>query len=243
MQTDRPEAVFFDFGGTLFSYHAMRPRMRGLIGSMLDRLGLEADRRGAGRAYNEASSRAWAEFGPRPYYLHKDVFLATFEQFARSLGASPSRADLEWCYEAQRKIVVEGFELRAGCVETLNALRERGLHLSIVSNIDDDFLDPMLERAGLTPHLDAWTSSEGAGSCKPDQGIFRVALDKARVEPERVVFVGDSRVHDIAGARALGMRTVLVVEEGPPPPGSQGLRPVDPHHEIKELPELISLMG
>jgi putative hydrolase of the HAD superfamily len=241
--SDRAKAVFFDFGGTLFSYQAMRPRMRALIAAMLERLGLEADRRGAGRAYNEASQRAWAEFGPRRYYLHKDVFLATFEQFARSLGASPSPQDLEWCYEAQRKSVVEGFELRSGCVETLAALRERGLHLQVVSNIDDDFLEPMLERAGLTPCLDAWTSSEGAGSCKPDAGIFRVALDKARVDPEQVVFVGDSRVHDIAGARALGMRTVLVVEEGPPPPGSQGLVPSDPHHEIRELLELVRLMG
>ena len=43
----------------------------------------------------------------------------------------------------------------------------------------------MLDRLGLRTALDAWTSSDEAGSCKPDAAIFRLALTKAGVDPNR----------------------------------------------------------
>ena len=68
----------------------------------------------------------------------------------------------------------------------------------------------MIERAGLAEHLDAWTSSEEARSCKPDAGIYHLALRKAGARADGSVFVGDSPEHDSVGARRLGMRTILM---------------------------------
>lgn len=46
---------------------------------------------------------------------------------------------------------------------------------------------------------------------KPDGAIFRHALDVAGTwTKERVVMIGDSPEHDVAGARAMGLRTLLV---------------------------------
>ena len=42
--------------------------------------------------------------------------------------------------------------------------------------------------------LDAWTSSDEAGSCKPDAAIFHLALAKAGVDPHDALFVGDSTI-------------------------------------------------
>lgn len=235
-------AVFLDFGGTLFSYRGMRSGTRALIGRMLERLGVEADLRTAGRAYGRANRAAFLEFTDRPFYLHRDLFYTAFRGFARSLGVEASAADLDWLYDAQRRQVLEEFQLKPGCDELVDALRRERVHVAIVSNIDDDYLLPMLERCGLSRKLDAWTSSEEARSCKPDAGIFRVALEKARVAPEQVLFVGDSREHDIAGARALGMQTVLIVEEGSPPPGARALPTAEPHREIGALEELTALL-
>ena len=101
----------------------------------------------------------------------------------------------------------------------------------------------MLERCGLAEKLDAWTSSEEARSYKPDAAIFELALGKAGVTAEEVLFVGDSREHDIAGARALGMHTALIVEQGSVTPGADGLPAAEPHREIGQLAELIPLLG
>jgi putative hydrolase of the HAD superfamily len=107
--------------------------------------------------------------------------------------------------------------------------------VGVVSNIDDDYLDPMIERAGLADLLHDWTSSEEARSCKPHDAIYRLACAKAGVAPERVLFVGDSPEQDVAGARALGMVTALIREEGAPPPGSGVGARGEPHHEIVTL--------
>ncbi len=243
MSSTSPKAVFLDFGGTLFSYRDMRSSTAGLLSSMLARLGVEAELRTAGRAYAKAQQAAFREFAARRFYLHRDLFHEAFQSFARSLGTEASSADLEWCHAAQRRQVLEGFRLRDGCDELIDALRRDGVHSAIVSNIDNDYLLPMLERCGLAEKLDAWTSSEEARSCKPDAAIFELALRKAGVAPEEVWFVGDSREHDVAGARALGMHTVLIVEEGSVAFGAGSLPMAEPHREIGQLAELIPLWG
>jgi HAD superfamily hydrolase (TIGR01509 family) len=235
------EAALFDLGGTLYSYRNMGVGNLEMLREALARLGVEQDVREAAEVYRQASRDAFAEFVPRPFYLHRDVFFDAFRRFVQGLGAAPDEEFLEWLYVAQRRVIVESVELRPGCRATLEGLRADGLHVGIVSNIDDDHLLPMLQRAKLAQSVDAWTSSEEAGSCKPDAGIFRYALEKAGTAPERTLFVGDSREQDVAGARALGMRAVLLEEPGVSPPGAGAREAGEPHHVIAQLPEVLAI--
>lgn len=242
------KAVFFDFGGTLFSYRefagagsaAAEPANPPLFVRAAERLGVEADRKTIGRAYGRASKAAFEKYTARQYYLHKDLFIDTFRGFAENLGAAPTAEFLDWFYESQREMLVGTFALRDDCLDTLGKLRDAGHYLSIVSNIDDDYLQPMVMRVGLDAVLHHWTSSEEALSCKPDEGFFRVALSKAECAPEEVLFVGDSPTHDVAGASAVGMTTVLILEEGADPPGQLGEAPAA-DHEIRSLAELLPI--
>ena len=240
------QAVFFDFGGTLFSYASFQDAMRGagpggpIFVQAAARLGVEVDRRAIAKAYAKASGEAFRSYNDRRFYLHRDLFLDTFRFFARELGAEADDDFLAWFYDLQRDTLIEHFELRADCLETLDTLRGAGLSLHIVSNIDDDYLRPMVERADLASRLDHWTSSEEAGSCKPDSRFFQLALEKAGCAPEDVLFVGDSPVHDIAGARAIGMRTALILEPGAAPPGQFG-DAATADYEIRALAELVAI--
>ena len=233
--------MFFDFGGTLFSYRRVGGGTGRLIGDAAARLGVRTDPLQMGMAYRDASREAYLALQDRPYYLHRDLFADTWRRFALGLGAEPAADWLDWLIDTQRQIVTESFELRADCVATLGRLRDAGCHVAVVSNIDDDYLDPMIARAGLGELLHDWTSSEEASSCKPDPAIYRYACAKAGCGPERVLFVGDSPEQDIAGARAVGMTTALLREPGAAAPGSGVGEAARPHHEIAELAEVLPL--
>ena len=239
----RTRAVFFDFGGTLFSYSALaHTGFRHLVSEAVERLGAAASLSEAGRAYGKASAESMLDFTPKPYYLHRDMFLDGYRRFARAIGHEADAAFLEWIYERQRTLFLDACALRPSCLETLRAMREGGLHVAIVSNIDDDYLLPMMEKVGLDRVLDAWTSSEEARSCKPDGAIFDYAMKKADVSAAESTFVGDSPVHDIAGAQRVGMRAVLIQEPGQRAPGTREGEGAAADHVIEELPELLPIV-
>jgi HAD superfamily hydrolase (TIGR01509 family) len=237
------QAVFFDFGGTLFSYREVQGRaFLPILREGLARLQVDVDPRAAARAYRNASAATFQAYVAEPYYLHRTVFEEIFERFAREVGVEPNAEYLSWFYDTQRQMVHDGFALRPGCFEALAELRAAGLHVGLVSNIDDDYLHPMLDRVGLRAHLDAWTSSEEARSCKPDARIYHHALAKASAEAKRSVFVGDSPEHDIAGARRLGMHTILISDPGVEPPASGAGGAAEPHDHVKDLREIPALV-
>jgi putative hydrolase of the HAD superfamily len=92
----------------------------------------------------------------------------------------------------------------------LDALRERGLKLALVSNAFDPawLLHRDLELMGLGERLDFAVFSSEVGLRKPHPAIFERALEALGVEPENALFVGDRLFEDVRGAAELGMTTV-----------------------------------
>jgi putative hydrolase of the HAD superfamily len=95
----------------------------------------------------------------------------------------------------------------------LAALRSRGLELWCVSNWDVSLGD-VLERAGLASMLDGVLTSAAAGARKPDPAIFERALEKACCSATEALHVGDTPEEDVAGARAAGIRALLIDRDG-----------------------------
>jgi putative hydrolase of the HAD superfamily len=108
-------------------------------------------------------------------------------------------------------------------IEGLGRLRERGHRLVVVSNWDCALPD-WLGLAGLLELVDGVVTSAEAGAAKPDPSVFRRALELAGVDGAAAVHVGDSLDNDVAGARAVGVRAILVQREGDPPPGVETVR-------------------
>jgi putative hydrolase of the HAD superfamily len=98
-------------------------------------------------------------------------------------------------------------------VPALGALRDRGLRLVAVSNWDCS-LPRVLERCGLGGMLDGTVTSAGAGARKPDPAIFAPALELVGCTAEEAVHVGDTAEEDVAGARAAGIRPLLIDRDG-----------------------------
>jgi putative hydrolase of the HAD superfamily len=234
----RHRAVFFDLGGTLFSYRAINSHFDGLLERMARGRGVERPLDELRQVYRGAMGRVMLEWASRPYYLHRDLFTEAHLLFLRQLGVEARADDPDVRFSEGAVLGEPEVSPRPDAAATLAALRDRGLHLQIVSNIDQDQLDAVWPKLALESHVDAITTSEEARSCKPDPGIFRIALAKAgNPDPAAVVFVGDSVLHDVAGAKAFGMTSVLIGE----PPRSAPAH-LSPDHVIEELVELLALV-
>jgi HAD superfamily hydrolase (TIGR01509 family) len=235
--------VFFDLGGTLFDYrHRERIGVPAL--DALRRVGLDPDDpavRDARRRAGEEIERAYAT---RTAFLHRDLFRDRVARTAELMAVTAPPEVLDRFDAEHLQALLDHLIPRPDARVALEALRERGIGAAVVSNADDDYLGALIERHDLAGLLDWWCSSEEAGCCKPHPAIFEYALAKAGGPPAaQVLFVGDSLQHDIAGAQAMGMRTVLIGEPGTVAPLSAGLdASVGADFAVRTLVEVVEIV-
>lgn len=233
------KAVLLDFGGTLFSYASTEPGRRKRARMLAEELGHD-DHDAVYDALHHGMREAFRRANEQAFYLHFEVAVSGFREATSRLGVPWSEDQCRAMAERTSQTGFEGLQPRPGMRETLEALRDQGVHLGGVSNADDFQLDAMVERLGVADVFHHLLSSESARSCKPDPAIFRLALAQAGCAPQETLFVGDTPDADIVGAEAVGMRPVLIeetteiaIDRGRPKPGQLTLR---------ELPELLDLI-
>ena len=123
------------------------------------------------------------------------------------------------------------FEPWEDAAPALGALRADGLRLVVVSNWDCSLPD-VLARIGLAELVDGVVTSAVVGAAKPDRRVFKAALELAGCTAAEALHVGDSVDADVAGARAAGVRAVLLDRSGGG--GAEAIT------SLSELPALIS---
>jgi HAD superfamily hydrolase (TIGR01662 family) len=99
--------------------------------------------------------------------------------------------------------------------DVLHVLHARGLKIGLISNTER-CLESFQRHFDLEGLFDVTVSSAAHGYMKPHPSIFEAALRQVEASAEESVMVGDSLAHDVEGARALGMRAVLLSRTGAP---------------------------
>ena len=111
-----------------------------------------------------------------------------------------------------------------GAAELLATIHQLGLKTVIASNTywrDAESYWEDFRLLGLAQHIDAIVTSVDAGHLKPHPAVFQMALRWASVPADRCVAIGNREENDIEPARTLGMRTILVHPDDPPPVASR----------------------
>ena len=115
----------------------------------------------------------------------------------------------------------------------LEAARDRGWCLGILSNTDRDLIESSRRRLGVPFDL-AIVAGE-IGSYKPARGHWERFYDETHAEPDRHVHVAQSHFHDVVPANALGIRTIWInrLGEQHEPPATRELP------DLEALPETL----
>ena len=102
------------------------------------------------------------------------------------------------------------------CIRDRVELAAAGYTLAIVSNatgtVEAQLRANAICQVGPGPGVtvDAVIDSSVVGYAKPDPRIFEITLERLGVAPAEAVHVGDTPGADVAGARAAGIRPILV---------------------------------
>ena len=122
---------------------------------------------------------------------------------------------------------------------TLNALKEKGYRLALVTNKPYDFIDPLLEGLGLTDLFELSLGGDSLAKKKPDPMPLLHVCEHLGVDAAECVMVGDSK-NDILAASAADIHSIGVTY------GynyNEHISHYEPDHVVENIGEIVALIG
>ncbi|HEV3216345.1 MAG TPA: HAD family hydrolase [Vicinamibacterales bacterium] len=126
---------------------------------------------------------------------------------------------------------VYGREREAGmqplpdAIDTVRRLREAGCRLALLTNGAGAAQRRKIVRFGLSDLFDAILVEGEVGYGKPDERIYRLALEALAVDPQDAWMAGDNLEWDVAAPQKIGLFAVWIDGTGKGLPPSSGVRP------------------
>ncbi len=228
--TPAPRLLLFDLDDTLCDYTSARDqRLRRAFGPAARRLA------GRGDPAPVLDRLVAASVAVHPHGADH------FADLLREQGIDEpdlAEAAVDW-YRINR---FHGLTMFADAAATVAALRTAGggppRRVGVITNGPADVQRAKIELLAIERLVDFVVISGEFGVWKPDPAIFAEALRLGGATAADAVFVGDSVEHDMAGARAAGIRSVWVNPTGRPWPGPDA----PPDREVADLSALLPLL-
>jgi len=213
-----PKAVFLDVGWTLVYPRASMWEILAAVareaGAELSAVHVEQQ---VHRLMAGSRERALAELEAGTQYSDSDeefagLFITMGNAIFSRVGVPGDHGTLSARF-LDRFWTRENWAVFPDALAGLQRLRAAGIRVGVLSNAGSQLVT-FLEELGLLPYCDFTVVSAIEGMRKPDRRIFERALQRADVTADEAVHVGDMYVEDIAGARQVGVRPLLM-DRGP----------------------------
>jgi len=210
--THTTKAIIFDLYNTLIDIWTdeQNPKVWDNLVRFLRSQGLTADADSMQQAFfahirmqQRKSNEQWPEVN----------LVATFRTLLGEIGFSGPEQWYIHVTQHFRELSIRRFQLFSDVLPSLQALRPH-IKFGLVSDAQRAFLEPEMDRLGLTPFFDVRIVSGDHGFRKPDPRLFRMALARLKVTPDEAVYVGDNNYRDVCGAHNAGMRGILIQRSG-----------------------------
>ncbi len=241
-------AVVFDMGGTLEDLYydeAVRAQATRGLQELLRECGIDLrlslpalqstviDGINAYQQWREQTEielppqRVWSEYVLAHHNLYADRLLVYAEELA-------------FFYETHFFVR----SLRPQVPALLAALRERGLHLAIISNVISRQLVPRkLLEYGIAGYFDPVVTSAEFGWRKPNKRIFAEAAQRLQLPPAACAYVGDTLSRDVSGAHHAGYGLSILIPSFLTDKVDRHAGSVKPDAKIQDLAEILALVS
>jgi putative hydrolase of the HAD superfamily len=138
-----------------------------------------------------------------------DITAERYRRLAAAVGPGFDYATSHARRLAHREELHNGLGLRDGIDAWLTQARDSGLRCAVASSSTEQWVTGMLARVG---RLDAFTVlafGDEVPSPKPAPDVYRLALDRLRLDPAQAIAVEDTP-HGVAAARAAGLACIAI---------------------------------
>ncbi|MCX7912128.1 MAG: HAD-IA family hydrolase, partial [Dehalococcoidales bacterium] len=203
-QRQRYRAVIFDLFGTLIE-NFRRPEYERVLEEMAEILGIPAGE----------FKRLWAGFFlERTLGIHRNQ-RDSIVHICRTLNIQPQDSQVEHAFRVRLDYTRRSMQVRPYAIETLSALKRGSYKIGLISDCSGEI--PLIWKdTPLAPYFDVTVFSCTAGIKKPDPRIYHLATEALGVVPGECLYVGDGSSRELSGARAVGMRAVLIRDPAEP---------------------------
>ena len=126
-----------------------------------------------------------------------------------SIGEPVDREKLIAATNVRRFELVSDAPPLPGVVETIRAAHERGYRLAIASSSPHGWVDPQLDRLGVTQFFESILCEEDVAETKPSPELFLLTLDSLQIMPEEAIVLEDSP-NGVTAAKRANLFTIVV---------------------------------
>jgi len=138
-----------------------------------------------------------------------DVEEERYHRLAVAVGPAYDRVASHERREGYRWRLLADLDLSPGIDAWLDQARSAGLRLAIASSSSRAWVSRMLRGTGREDEFTVFACGDEVPRAKPDPGVYRLALQRLGLPPERAVAVEDS-AHGVAAAKAAGLRCIAI---------------------------------
>jgi len=237
--------VLFDLGSTLLYFDGdwrdVFTRSRSQLVQALESAGFAIDAQIFPQVFGERLD-AYRNERESEFIEHTTLFI--LRSLLEENGFSGvNEAVLRPALKAMYAVSQEHWRVEEETLPTLNALKESGRRLGLISNAADDAdVQTLVDRAGIRGYFDTILTSARVGRRKPHPLLFRTALDHWPARPDQAVMVGDTLGADILGAQEMGMANVWVTRRADRIDNRSHEGTIQPDAVIPTLSELPALL-
>jgi putative hydrolase of the HAD superfamily len=133
----------------------------------------------------------------------------TMQAIGDRLGLRLSEDQLSEASRIRRAVQEAMFALRPEATGVISTLRERGLHIGLVSDCTSELPDAW-HQLPLAALIDAPVFSCVERTRKPDPRLFHAVAQRLHADPAACLYIGDGGGRELTGASGIGMRAVLL---------------------------------
>jgi putative hydrolase of the HAD superfamily len=151
----------------------------------------------------------------------EDPYRRAFEHALDEHDYADAGVSVDALVETLREREIAGVAPSPGVERALDALRDRGVGVGVLTNGVPEFQLAKLRGHDLDGYADATVVSYEAGAHKPDERPFALAAE--RLPAAEYVMIGDSHEADVEGARAMGWRGIHYAPDCESPDGDDAL--------------------